>query len=193
MKHSSWNDSRWPNQTCLNDWNYKTTFKTKWLNWNQSILKKNWYSTVIIDCVLLNWKIWKTMKRRSYSQTQQRKRNAIMNSSNVNLSWLQQKQHTKCWWTKQAVSQNMWTLWSLRWRKTLQYNQTKMTETKNKIIYQNKSIEKDELFAKCKWERKFARVEMMMLIHQKLKISILEAHQKVQQLRPEREAFYSII
>ena len=68
-----------------------------------------------------------------------------------------------------------------------------MTETKDKIINKWLSIEKDRLFAICKWEWKLARVEMMMTLKQALNISILEAHQKTQQLKPEREAFYSLI
>ena len=68
-----------------------------------------------------------------------------------------------------------------------------MTETKDKIINKWLSIEKDKLFAICKWNWKLARVEMMMILHQKLNISIVEAHEKVKQLRPERESFYSII
>lgn len=68
-----------------------------------------------------------------------------------------------------------------------------MTETKDKIINGRLSIEKDKLFAICKSEWKLARIEMMMILHNTLKISILEAHQKTQQLKPEREAFYSLI
>lgn len=68
-----------------------------------------------------------------------------------------------------------------------------MTETKDKIINEWLSIEKDKLFAICKSEWKLARVEMMMILHKTLNISILEAHQKTQQLKPEREAFYSLI
>ena len=68
-----------------------------------------------------------------------------------------------------------------------------MTETKDKIINQNKSINKDELFAKCDSELKIARVEMMMTLKQMLNISVLEAHRMTLQLKPERESFYSII
>jgi hypothetical protein len=72
-------------------------------------------------------------------------------------------------------------------------NKNPMTETKDKIIYQNKSIEKDELFARSDRDWKIARVEMMMTLTRKLNISILEAHRLTLQLRPERESFYSII
>lgn len=67
-----------------------------------------------------------------------------------------------------------------------------MTETKDKIIYNNKSIEKDRLFAISKSDWKIARVEMMMILQRRLNITILEAHRIVKQLRPERESFYSI-
>lgn len=68
-----------------------------------------------------------------------------------------------------------------------------MTETKDKIINEWLSIEKDKLFAICKWDRKLARVEMMMTLKNVLKVSILEAHEKTKQLKPERESFYSLI
>lgn len=68
-----------------------------------------------------------------------------------------------------------------------------MTETKDKIINEWLSIEKDRLFAMSKSDWKLARVEMMMILHRTLHVSILEAHQKTQQLKPEREAFYSLI
>lgn len=68
-----------------------------------------------------------------------------------------------------------------------------MTEIKDKIINEWLSIEKDKLFAICKWDWKLARVEMMMTLKKALNISILEAHQKTQQLKPERESFYSLI
>lgn len=67
-----------------------------------------------------------------------------------------------------------------------------MTETKDKIIYNNKSIEKDRLFAISKSDWKIARVEMMMILQRRLNITILEAHRIVKQLRPERESFYSL-
>ena len=68
-----------------------------------------------------------------------------------------------------------------------------MTETKDTIIYKNKSIEKDRLFAisnSSDW--KIARVEMMMILQRRLNITILEAHRIVKQLRPERESFYTL-
>jgi len=68
-----------------------------------------------------------------------------------------------------------------------------MTETQKKIINHWLSIEKDRLFAMCRWEWKFARVEMMMILHRTLNIPVLEAHEKAKQLRPERESFYNII
>ena len=68
-----------------------------------------------------------------------------------------------------------------------------MTETENKIINKWLSIEKNELFAKCRWEWKFAKVEMMMILFHQLKLPIIEANEMSKQLRPERESFYSLI
>ena len=68
-----------------------------------------------------------------------------------------------------------------------------MTETKDKIINQNLSIEKERLFAMCDCERNLAKVLMTTLLCKHLKVSIKEAHQKALQLRPERESFYSLI
>ena len=68
-----------------------------------------------------------------------------------------------------------------------------MTETEKKIIYQWKSIEKNSLFAECDWERKIARVWITMLLYARLKLPIVEANKIANQLRPEREAFYSLI
>ena len=70
---------------------------------------------------------------------------------------------------------------------------TKMTETKDKIIYNNLSIEKEKLFAMSNCERNLAKVLMITLLCKYLKVSVKEAHQKALQLRPERESFYSLI
>ena len=193
MNHSKRNDWNWMNKICSTGLNYKIQFKTKWLKSNQNILKTNLYSTVIIDCVWLSWKTRKTKIEKRFSQIQQQKHSLTMNSMKENLHWLQQKQRMKIWWTKRTMSLNTSMSSNYQWKKTLQFNKNKMTETQNKIINQWLSIEKDSLFARCKWEWKLARVEMMMILHQKLKISILEAHEKVKQLKPERESFYSLI
>lgn len=104
--------------------------------------------------------------------------------SNIRNALQQSKQ--RCWIHQHHQTFNEERLYNLI--KTKQ-----MTETERKIINQWSSIEKDKLFAICKWERKLARVEMMMILHKTLKISILEAHEKAKQLQPEREAFYSLI
>lgn len=193
MNHSKRNDWNWMNKICSTGLNYKIQFKTKWLKSNRNILKTNLYSTVIIDCVWLSWKTRKTKIEKRFSQIQQQKHFATMSSLNVNLRWLQQKQRMRIWWTKRIMSLNTSMSSNYQWKKTLQFNQNKMTETKDKIINEWLSIEKDRLFAMSKSDWKLARVEMMMILHRTLHVSILEAHQKTQQLKPEREAFYSLI
>ena len=68
-----------------------------------------------------------------------------------------------------------------------------MTETKDKIINNNLSIEKEKLFAMSNCEWNLAKVLITTLLCKHLNVSIKEAHQKALQLRPEREAFYSLI
>lgn len=123
MNHSKRNDWNWTNKICSTDCNFKTRFKTKWLKSSQNILKTSLYSTVIIDCVWLSLKIRKTKIEKRYSQIQQQKLSATMNSMKENSHWLQQKQHTKCYTTKQATWLNMWISWNLQSRKTLPFNQ----------------------------------------------------------------------
>lgn len=68
-----------------------------------------------------------------------------------------------------------------------------MTETENKIMMNNHSIDKDKLFALCYGERDIAKIWITMLLVNHLKIWVKEAYEKALQLRPEREAFYSLI
>ena len=132
MNHSKRNDWNWMNKICSTDLNFKTRFKTKWLKSNQNILKTNLYSTVIIDCVWLSWKIRKTKIEKRFSQIQQQKLSLTMNSMKENLHWLQQKQRMKIWWTKQAMSLNTSMSSNYQWEKTLQFNQTKWQKHKTK-------------------------------------------------------------
>lgn len=68
-----------------------------------------------------------------------------------------------------------------------------MTETENKIINKNYSIDKDKLFALCYGERDMAKIWITMLLVNHLKVWVMEAYDKALQLKPEREAFYSLI
>lgn len=68
-----------------------------------------------------------------------------------------------------------------------------MTETKDKIIKDWVSIEKEKLFSLCDSDWKLARVQMTMIIHKALWVEIVEANIKARQLKSERESFYNLI
>lgn len=66
-------------------------------------------------------------------------------------------------------------------------------ENENKIMLNNRSIEKNKLFALCNEKWDIARVGMTMLLMNHLKMKPMEAYEMANQLRPEREAFYNLI
>ena len=69
----------------------------------------------------------------------------------------------------------------------------KMTENENKIMYKWNSIDKDKLFALCYGEWYLAKIGITMLLVNHLKVWVKDAYREALQLRPEREAFYSLI